>query len=349
MTAINNLRRIAVLFVAIFAFSLPVFAQEGEPVVIDEVIAQVNDGVITLSRVKREIKAAAEALAQNSRKTQEEAQREMEARRPELIANLINEELLLQQGKEMGLENEVEAQVNARFDAIRKEQGVRTMEELYKQMRDNNLDPDEIKSVMRKQFMKEFVIRYGVGSKIYNGLTEKELRAYFEANKDKFKAPETVSLSEIFLSYAGRTEDAVKAEAAQIVKKVRAGADFTALVAQYSDRADSKAKKGSVGKFELNNLNEEVVAAIKNVKVGGVTEPMVQEDGVMILRVDERSVDTTKPVYNENRVREIITNERMPAETKKYIATLRQDAYIKIADGYKAEVTKALDKEQAKN
>src|SRR5260370_25501881 len=32
----------------------PARAQEGEPVVIDEVIAQVNDGVVTLSQLKRQ-------------------------------------------------------------------------------------------------------------------------------------------------------------------------------------------------------------------------------------------------------------------------------------------------------
>jgi hypothetical protein len=31
-------------------------AQEGEPVVVDEVIAQVNDGVVTLSQLNREMK-----------------------------------------------------------------------------------------------------------------------------------------------------------------------------------------------------------------------------------------------------------------------------------------------------
>jgi hypothetical protein len=49
---------LATLFL-IAAFLLspsPARAQEGEPVVVDEVIAQVNDGVVTLSQLRREIK-----------------------------------------------------------------------------------------------------------------------------------------------------------------------------------------------------------------------------------------------------------------------------------------------------
>jgi peptidyl-prolyl cis-trans isomerase SurA len=345
------LRRGALIFAALFVFcGFSAIAQESEPVVVDEVIAQVNDGIITLSSVKRAQRQAVESLVQQGNQTPEAAEREIQSRRSQLIANLINEELLLQQSKEMNLENEVEAQVNARFDAIRKQQNLRTLEELYKQMREQGLDPDDIKATLRREISKQMVINYGVGSKIYNSLTDKELRAYFETHADKFKKPEVVSLSEIYLSFAGRKTEDVKKEAAEIVKKARAGTDFTQLVTQYSDRADSKAKKGAVGKFGVNELNEEISNALKNLRVGSVTEPIVQEDGILILRVDERSADASSaPVYDERRVREMITTERLPAERKKYMANLRRDAYIKIADNYKTEVSKELNKDDDKN
>jgi hypothetical protein len=44
------------LIAVLFLTSSAVSAQETEMKVVDEVIAQVNDGVITLSRIKREIK-----------------------------------------------------------------------------------------------------------------------------------------------------------------------------------------------------------------------------------------------------------------------------------------------------
>ncbi|HMS09569.1 MAG TPA: hypothetical protein PKE66_08805, partial [Pyrinomonadaceae bacterium] len=44
-----------------FAAAGSALAQETEERVVDEVIAQVNDGVITLSRVKREMKSLVEA------------------------------------------------------------------------------------------------------------------------------------------------------------------------------------------------------------------------------------------------------------------------------------------------
>ena len=50
------------LIAFLFLTSLPGFAQESELKVVDEVVAQVNDGVITLSRVKREMDTLVESL-----------------------------------------------------------------------------------------------------------------------------------------------------------------------------------------------------------------------------------------------------------------------------------------------
>src|SRR6266403_595442 len=61
----------------------PARAQEGEPVVVDEVIAQINDGVITLSQLKREMKERVETLKQNGR-TEQQANAEVEPHKAEL-------------------------------------------------------------------------------------------------------------------------------------------------------------------------------------------------------------------------------------------------------------------------
>src|SRR5436189_905327 len=97
-----KLTMIAALFVIGATFLSPALAraQEGEPVVVDEVIAQVDDGIVTLSQLKREMKERVETLKQNGMPEQQ-ANAEVEKHKPELIATLINEQLLLQKGKEL--------------------------------------------------------------------------------------------------------------------------------------------------------------------------------------------------------------------------------------------------------
>ncbi len=126
--------RSAIFIIAVLSFSIiPIFAQESEAVVIDEVIAQINDGVLTLSRVKRESKEVIEGLIQEGKKP-EEAKALVDGKQGEIIAGLIIEELILQKGKEEGIDSEVEIEVNKRFLSIMKQEKMTTLDALYKAM-----------------------------------------------------------------------------------------------------------------------------------------------------------------------------------------------------------------------
>ncbi len=75
----------SIFAITIFAFvPSSSFAQESELQVVDEVIAQINDDVITLSMLKRESKERIETLRQSGM-SQEEATAEVNKRQPELI------------------------------------------------------------------------------------------------------------------------------------------------------------------------------------------------------------------------------------------------------------------------
>src|SRR5712692_11355868 len=123
-------------------------AQEGEPVVVDEVIAQVNDGIVTLSQLKREMKERVDTLKQNGR-TEQQANAEVEKHKAELIATLINEQLLLQKGKELDFTQRVEDEVNKRMLQVAKENGITSIDKLDQAMRDSGLKPEEIRQTMR--------------------------------------------------------------------------------------------------------------------------------------------------------------------------------------------------------
>src|SRR5690606_30844338 len=182
------------------------FAQESEMKVVDEVVAVVNEDVITLSAIRRESKQIVDANVMEG-KTREEAQKEIDEKQGELIANLINQELLEQKAAELGLDKEADAAVNRRFVQIMQQYGLKTTDELYEEMRKQGVDPTTIRANWKSQEVKNLVISQEVQSKIYWGLTEKELKDYFEAHKDKFMPPEKVSLSEMFLSFAGRDQE----------------------------------------------------------------------------------------------------------------------------------------------
>lgn len=338
------------LIAFLFLMNSPAFAQESELKVVDEVVAQVNDGVITLSRVRREMNIVVDAFVAQG-KTREQATAEVEAKKGEIIAKIIEEEMLLQKGKELGVEPDVEAAINQRFLEIMREQNLRTLDALYKEMEKQGLNPEEIRDNWRKQFTLDTVIQREVSARVYWGWTGKEIKAYYEKHKDKFFKPEVVTLSEIFLSFAGRDEAAVRDKAKQLVAELRTGGDFAKIAIENSDRPDVRDTKGSVGSIpipELKRICEKCVAPIAATQKGGISDPIETEIGIEIFRVDDRVAASTDAVFDESDVRRAMTMEVFAEKRKEYMASLRADSYIKINDTYRPMVSPYLLAEDTK-
>lgn len=322
------------------------FAQEGELQVVDEVIAQINDDVITLSMFKRENKERIESLKQNGM-SEQDATAEVNKRQFELIATLVNEALLLQKGKELDLANEVEAEVNRRMLDVAKEQGIPTIEKLEVAMREGGVDPVTTRQTLRTELMKQAVIQQEVDRKLFFSWTMDELKKYFQEHQDKFLKPESVTISEIFLSSAGKNDAEVKARALDLVKQLRGGADFAKVAAANSERENNGVRiapdnGGKVGTFEVPNLRETIANAVKNVQVGGISEPLQNPDGYQIFRVDERVPGSKTATFDENHVREAMTSERGTKARDDYLQGLRDEAYIKISPTYRDGVAPLL-------
>lgn len=338
---------IFVLFALFLISALGVSAQETEERVVDEVVAQVNEGVITLSKVKREAKAIVEVEVQQGKK-KEDAERLVEEKKGEMIANLINEELLMQKAKELGFESDIEASVNRRFLDIMKQNNVKTLEALYQEMERSGVNPQEIREIWKKQATRDIVLQKEVQAKLYWGFSGKELKDYYDKNRAKFTKPETITLSEIFLGFAGRDEAGVREKAKQLLAQLRGGADFEKLKQENSDPGVIS-KSGRPEKVKVADLSQMLTAALKDIKIGGYSEPIAaNEIGVLILRVDAREQASSESHFDESAVRMAMTMERAADEQKKFFASLRSESYIKISDSYRPIVSPVLFSDERK-
>lgn len=326
-----------------FLLIAPAVAQETQVTVIDEGVVQVNEVVITLSRINREINNAIDSLVREKKMTREEAKKEIEAKKGRVIASLIEEELIMQKGKELGMENDVEARVNQQFIQQKDQLGFKSLDELFAAMRSEGIDPDDIRAALRSQITRQWVFQSQVDEQVGWSITEEEIKNYFEQHKDEFIKPATVTLSEIFLSFAGADPAAVRQKAKDIVAKLRAGGDFKKLAVENSDRPNVAETKGLVGTFEADRLADEFRDPVAKTKAGQVTDPVELTQGVEILRVDAKTDKGTEGNFDEEKVKLAMLKERVPPARKKYLETLREEAYIKIADSYRPLVTPFLN------
>ena len=210
-------RALALAFAALLSAlaAAPARAQEeGVPVVLDEPIVQVNSDVIMLSQLKRQNDEFREVLTKQRGLSAAEAEKQIAEKQSEIIFNLINESLLIQKGKELPqMEQQVEEEVNREVLRVAKQSGINTIEDLEAAMRQEGLSLADIRETLRRQFMRQAVLQREVDARIYYGLTETELRKFYDANRDKFQS---VTLSEIYLGLAGRSQADLEARARQL-------------------------------------------------------------------------------------------------------------------------------------
>jgi peptidyl-prolyl cis-trans isomerase C len=94
-----------------------------------------------------------------------------------------------------------------------------------------------------------------------------------------------------------RSEDEARTLAADIVEKLKGGADFGKLVIDNSDDAPSRAKGGDFGVVDVNSKHlDEIKQAVAKLKAGETSAPLRTSNAFFILRVDEKSVQPKEQV-----------------------------------------------------
>jgi len=122
-----------------------------------------------------------------------------------------------------------------------------------------------------------------------------------------------------------RTEKDAKELAINVVNKIRAGADFVALVKQYSEDETSKNANGDWGTVSAtDNLPDDFKSAVLALKIGQVTDPMRRTGGFYIFKSDSM----VEQPYSE--VRDEIFNMLKEVKMRQWMDKLQQSIPIKI-------------------
>lgn len=340
-------RAVAAAALVVASSIAPALAQEQQ--LVEEVVARVNSDIITRTQYLGVLEQTkADINEQTTDKA--EAERRFQEFKPKILDLMIDNMLIVQKGADLNID--VEADVNKQFASMAKEQN-HSITEFEELMRQNGVDPNDVRQRLRERLMKDRVMNQEVYGAVWRSLTDKEKHEYYDKNKDKFMQPGELKLSEMFLPVEGRSFSEIETKAREVVTGVRGGGSFTDYVKKYGDPARaSYANGGSLGSFKsTKDLADPLASMIENLKSGDVTEPIRLKDGVIVIHVDERREAAPRP-FNEvqNDVSIAMVYERSQDAEKKYVEKLRSEAYIKITKGYETASAQAnAPKDDSKN
>jgi peptidyl-prolyl cis-trans isomerase SurA len=176
------------------------------------------------------------------------------------------------------------------------------------------------------------VISREVGSRIQ--LSRDDARKYYEAHKNEFKSPGMVRLGQILVSTEKRKPEEAEKRANEALAELKAGQRFSEIAKKYSDGPGAE-QGGDVGFMKEGTLVPDIAAAVAKLELNEFSNPIQTRYGYIILKVLERySPGIPKFEEVEQRVNEVLYDQKMQPNLREYMTRLRRESYIYRAPGY---------------
>src|ERR1700704_3451723 len=243
--------------------------------VVEEIIARVNNEIIT----RTEFAHSRDQLKQEAQQQNPtDADKIIAEKQRDVLRDLIDQQLLLQKGKDLGITGDTE--LVKRLDEMRKQMNLGTMEELEKAAEAQGASYEDFKQNLRNQIVTQRVIGQEVGSHL--AMNKDDVKKFYDQHKAEMERPEQVRLSELLIApktpakpAAGanasadakpeppseaETEAALaaaQAKAQDVLEQIHKGGKFAELAKKYSDGPSAK-DGGDLSLFKRGTLSKEL-------------------------------------------------------------------------------------------
>ena len=338
--------RLPLLLAVGFAVLLPSLSPADT--VVEEIVARVNNEIVTRSEYNRSRDQLKQEIQQQDPAN---AERIFAEKQRDVLRDLIDQQLLLQKAKDLGITGDTE--LIKRLDEMRKQMNLETMEDLEKAAEAQGASYEDFKQTMRNQIITQRVIGQEVGSKL--AMNKDDEKKFYEQHRAEMEHPEQVRLSEILIApkvpakpAAGpdakpeppsdaETEAALaaaKVKAEDLLDQIHKGAKFEDLAKKYSDGPSAK-DGGDLSYFKRGTMPKELDDKVFALKAGEVSEVIRTKQGYVILLAAEHEmagIPTLKEA--EPRIQDALYMQKLQPALRAYLTTLREQAYIDYKSGY---------------
>ncbi len=290
-----------------FALLLISTTSLAKPVLLDQVVAVVDEGVIMQSELQRRI----ERVTNQNRGAQLPDQSIL---REQVLERLIQESVQLQMANRVGIRIS-DAQLNEALERIAA-QNKMTLPEFRRTMEAEGVPFQQARKQIQNEMLISRVQRIRIGQKIQ--ITDQDVDYFLSSEVGKMASAAEYQLGHILISVPSdaRASDlaAAKNKADDIVRRLNNGADFRNIAIAESNGRNAL-KGGDLGWRQEAQLPGIFADAVPKLSAGGVTAPIQSASGFHIVKVHDKRGGSTKMV-DQAKVRHILisTNELRDAQ-----------------------------------
>lgn len=334
------LKKSSLIAAAFFLFALALHADDHGNIV-DEIIARVDDWIITRSDLLRATQTTQDEVKQQF---PSEWQTKWTQIQPTILRDLIDQKLLLEKGKELGITGDTE--LVKQLDKIRQQMHLASIDDLEKAAKEQGVSFEDFKDQTKSRIITEQVIGREVGAHIH--ITTEEVQAFYKEHQKEMETAEEVQLGEILVSTQPPQQDpsaptppedparaaAAETKARQLLEQLRKGANFEELAKTSSD-GPTAAQGGELGGFKRGELSKDLEAKTFALKPGEFTDVQHTKQGFLILKVKSHTQAGIPPLKDvDEKIRQAIYLQKLEPASRAYMTKLREQAYIEIKPGF---------------
>lgn len=310
--------------VAAFLLLMTGFLGMGMGEVIEEIVAIVNDDIITLSQVKQYHDSLYQML--RSQLQGEEFEKQYSRLKEEILDNMITELLLLQLARQKQLK--VSDQVKDAVERIKKENEIESDEQLRFELSRQGIDYEQWLKQLEENFLRQALIFTEVDRGLV--LDDSEIVSYYKNHSEEFVEPEQYRIRAIYLSSEHREREEIQVLQREIEDKLRAGEDFNELAGQYAD-SPLRENKGDLGTFKKGDLDRTIQDAVAKLKPGELTPWLEARGGWYLVKLEEKKDSRVKSFEEvKQEIEEKIFAQKRSVKLKEFLKQIREKSYIKI-------------------
>jgi peptidyl-prolyl cis-trans isomerase SurA len=312
MKDMSGMRIAAAICIAVYAFCTINGSADAAtgPVVVDRVVAVVNDDIITMSDLQREMQKHTDITDQRL-----------------MLEGMIDRKLQMIAAKRTGI-NVTERELTDGIGDIMKRNNM-TTGQFELALEKEGLTLEQYRVELREQMTLSRLFNKYVRAGL--AVDDAEARAFYEKNAKQYSLPEEVKVRHLVVAVPEKASHAqVKAaqeQAAALMERIRNGEDFVHLIREHSDSPTAK-QDGDLGFLQRGQAIPELEEAAKNLKPGEYAGPVRCDDGFHIIRVE----DIRTPVRPFEKVKEEITRtlfeQKMENTYRTFLQTLRSESHI---------------------
>ncbi len=292
----------------------------------NNIIAVVEDRVITRAEVMKEVEPFIPQIKANSRSDFEFTHRVNSYIR-EIVQNMVDRELIVKEFNAKGM-SIPQSYLDTHFDDYLSKEFNGDRAEFIKFLQEQG---KTIKQFRAEQH-NDIVVSYMQNQKrqTVSEISPAKIKEYYEANKSKWYSPASAKISLITLKTGmySTLEDNKKL-AKEIIDRITKGESFAELARRYS-KDDSSSKGGEWGWYKKGELNPVLDKQVFALEAGKVTEPTVLGDMIFILKVEEKKPEGTQSIDDvREQIEWTIVDQNAKAIYQKWLEGLRRNAYVK--------------------